>query len=64
MRRGYRVSTFERLQEVIDAVQANPAGLDALVTGFNMPGLSGIDVTRAVLARRAEYLRAPCLRLK
>ena len=49
-RRGYRVTAMLNQQEAIDAVQANPTGFDLLLTDFNMPGMSGLDVAKAVLA--------------
>ena len=49
-RRGFKVTTFTDQQEAIDAVRAKPDGFDLLMTDFNMPGMSGLDVARAVLA--------------
>jgi CheY-like chemotaxis protein len=49
-RRGYEVSAFCDQKEAIDAVWANPQGFDLLLTDYNMPGMSGIDVAREVLA--------------
>ena len=49
-RRGYEVSAFCDQKEAIDAVRANPQGFDLLLTDYNMPGMSGIDVAREVLA--------------
>ena len=49
-RRGYRVTAMLNQQEAIDAVRANPTGFDLLLTDFNMPGMSGLDVAKAVLA--------------
>lgn len=49
-RRGFKVTTFTDQQEAIDAVRAKPTGFDLLMTDFNMPGMSGLDVARAVLA--------------
>ncbi|MEX1166385.1 MAG: ATP-binding protein [Hydrogenophaga sp.] len=49
-RRGYAVTTFTDQQAAIDAVRAQPNGFDLLMTDFNMPGMSGLDVARAVLA--------------
>ncbi len=49
-RRGYRVTAMLNQQDAIDAVRNNPTGFDLLLTDFNMPGLSGLEVARAVLA--------------
>jgi two-component system, cell cycle sensor histidine kinase and response regulator CckA len=49
-RRGYKVSAFTDQNEAIDAVRNDPKGFDLLLTDFNMPGMSGLDVAKAVLA--------------
>ncbi len=43
---GYRVSAYQNPQEAIEAVRESPAAFDLIVTDFNMPGLSGLDVAR------------------
>lgn len=49
-RRGYRVTAFSDPIQAIDSVRAHPEGFDLLLTDFNMPGMSGLDVAKAVLA--------------
>jgi signal transduction histidine kinase len=49
-RRGYKVTALCDQQEAIDAVRAQPQGFQLLMTDYNMPGMSGIDVAREVLA--------------
>ena len=49
-RRGFEVTAFCDQQEAIEAVRTNPDKFDLLLTDYNMPGMSGIDVARAVLA--------------
>jgi two-component system cell cycle sensor histidine kinase/response regulator CckA len=49
-RRGYRVTAFTEQRLAIEAVQADPQAFQLLLTDFNMPGMSGLDVARAVLA--------------
>ena len=49
-RRGYTVTALADQHEAIEAVRANPQAFDLLMTDFNMPGMSGLDVARAVLA--------------
>ncbi len=49
-RRGYRVTAFTEQRQAIEAVRADPAGYHLLLTDYNMPGMSGLDVARAVLA--------------
>lgn len=53
-RRGYRVTALIDQQEAIAAVRAQPESFDLLMTDHNMPGMSGIDVARAVLAIRPD----------
>jgi len=49
-RRGYRVTAFSDPIQAIDAVRAHPEGFDLLLTDFNMPGMSGLEVAKTVLA--------------
>lgn len=49
-RRGYKVTAVCDQQEAINAVRAEPQGFQLLMTDYNMPGMSGIDVAREVLA--------------
>jgi CheY-like chemotaxis protein len=53
-KRGCRVSAFERAEDALALVRAHPADVDLLVTDYNMPGLSGLDVVRQVKAWRAD----------
>lgn len=53
-KRGCRVSAFERAEDALALVRAHPADADLLVTDYNMPGLSGLDVVRQVKAWRAD----------
>jgi CheY-like chemotaxis protein len=53
-RRGYAVSGFTDPHEATQALQSDPARYDLLVTDYNMPGYSGIDLVRAALAIRAD----------
>ena len=49
-RRGYKVTALTDQHEAIDAVRASPDGFHLLMTDYNMPGMSGVDVAREVLA--------------
>ncbi|MGC4367873.1 hybrid sensor histidine kinase/response regulator [Hydrogenophaga sp. R2] len=49
-RRGFRVTAFTAQNDAIEAVRAAPGQFDLLLTDFNMPGMSGLEVARAVLA--------------
>jgi PAS domain S-box-containing protein len=45
-RSGYRVSGYHDPQEAIEAVREHPDAFDFVVTDFNMPEFSGLDVAR------------------
>lgn len=51
-RSGYRVSGFNDPQEAIEALRDHPDAFDFVVTDFNMPEFSGLDVARAVAGIR------------
>ncbi len=53
-RRGHRVTTFTNQADALAALQANPFAFDLFLTDYNMPGPSGLEVTRAALAIRAD----------
>jgi CheY-like chemotaxis protein/two-component sensor histidine kinase len=52
-RAGYRVSCFQDAQAALDAFAAQPESFDVVVTDYNMPHLSGLDVAREILRVRA-----------
>ncbi len=43
-RQGYRVQTFTDPRAAVHALRADPACCDLLLTDFNMPGYSGVDL--------------------
>ena len=47
-RRGYQVTAHISPDDALAALRANPQAFDLVVTDFNMPGKSGIEVARAV----------------
>ncbi|MGS5086506.1 PAS domain-containing hybrid sensor histidine kinase/response regulator [Hydrogenophaga sp. A37] len=53
-RRGYRVSAYHDQRAALDAISADPAGIDLVLTDYNMPGMSGLDVARLVRAIRPD----------
>ena len=50
-RKGFAVTTFTDPRDALAALQAAPQGFDLLVTDYNMPGFSGVDLLRAVRAQ-------------
>jgi signal transduction histidine kinase/ActR/RegA family two-component response regulator len=51
-RAGWRPSIHTSAQSALAAVRADPRGCDLLVTDFNMPELSGLEVCRQLAALR------------
>lgn len=49
---GYEVSDFCRPSDALDAFARDPNRYDVLCTDLNMPGMSGVDLCRAVRQRR------------
>ena len=53
-RQGYQVTGYTNAAEAIAAFQVNPSHFDIVVTDYNMPGMSGIDVVRTLKSMRAD----------
>ena len=53
-RRGYVVSGFTDARDAIDCLKADSKRFDLVVTDYNMPYLSGLDVARKVRDIRAD----------
>ncbi|MEZ5717446.1 MAG: ATP-binding protein [Burkholderiaceae bacterium] len=53
-RRGYQVSGFTDPREAAAVLRADPQKFDLLVTDYNMPGYSGVDLLRAVREIRPD----------
>ena len=51
-RLGYRVTTFDDAARAVAAVRAQPDNFALVVTDFNMPAMTGLDVARALIAVR------------
>lgn len=53
-RRGFRVSGYTDPREALAAVRAGPELFDLVVTDFNMPHMSGMEVAQALREIRAD----------
>lgn len=53
-RRGYRVSACTESQEALNALRTDPAAFDLVLTDYNMPGLSGVEIAYEVRAIRGD----------
>jgi two-component system, cell cycle sensor histidine kinase and response regulator CckA len=53
-RRGVRVSGYTDPREALAALRENSHAFDMVLTDYNMPGMSGLDVARAVRQIRAD----------
>ncbi|MFN3377248.1 MAG: ATP-binding protein [Burkholderiaceae bacterium] len=53
-RRGYEVTVFNDPHAAVAALRQNPQRADLLVTDYNMPGYSGVELLRDVVALRAD----------
>ena len=51
---GYRVTGYTKPTEALDEIRADPAGFDIVVTDYNMPGMSGLEVASALAQLRAD----------
>ncbi|WP_284615537.1 CHASE domain-containing protein [Aquabacterium humicola] len=47
-RAGYRVRAFVDARAALEALRAEPEAFDLVITDYNMPELSGLDVVRAL----------------
>lgn len=53
-RKGLKVSTYTDPLQALAALRDNPADIDLLVTDYNMPGYSGVDLLRDAAAIRPD----------
>lgn len=57
-RLDYHVSGYTEAEAALAAVRADPGGFDLVVTDYNMPGMSGIDVAEELARIRPDLLVA------
>ena len=53
-RKGFKVTVFSDPHEAEAALRSQPESFDLLVTDYNMPGYSGLDLLRDAKAIRAD----------
>jgi PAS domain S-box-containing protein len=51
---GYRVSAYSEQRVALDAVLSGKLRVDLVVTDFNMPGTSGLEIARAIRDARPD----------
>ncbi len=51
---GYQVSAFSRCEEALNAFRSHPDAFDLIITDMTMPGITGLQLTREVLALRSD----------
>jgi PAS domain S-box-containing protein len=57
-RLGYRVSGYTSADEALAAFRRDPDAFDLVLTDYNMPGLSGMDVALSMMSVRPSLLVA------
>ncbi|AEB08403.1 response regulator [Desulfobacca acetoxidans] len=53
-RLGYQVTAVTNSQEALKIFQANPDAFDLVITDLTMPHLTGLELSRKILQRRAD----------
>ena len=53
-RGGYRVDGFTRVQEALKAFKAEPRSYDVVITDYNMPGMSGMELAQQLMRIRPD----------
>src|SRR4051794_13518905 len=53
-RLGHEVSGYTQSDRALALLEADPSAFDLVVTDFNMPGLSGLDVAHRCLSLRPD----------
>jgi PAS domain S-box-containing protein len=55
-RHGYRVDGYTRAAAALAAFRADPQSYDLVITDYNMPGMSGMEVARQILSIQPDTL--------
>jgi CheY-like chemotaxis protein/two-component sensor histidine kinase len=53
-REGFRVTAFTHAEQALAAVRAHAHDFDVMVTDYNMPGMSGLELARRVQSIRSD----------
>ena len=53
-REGFRVTTFTHAEQALAAVRTHAHAFDLMVTDYNMPGMSGLELARRVQSIRGD----------
>jgi two-component system, cell cycle sensor histidine kinase and response regulator CckA len=51
---GHAVEGFTHAEQAVEAFRGDPSRIGLIVTDFSMPGVSGLDVARELLAIRRD----------
>jgi PAS domain S-box-containing protein len=55
-RLGYEVTGFSDSTRALEEFRARPSDFDAVISDFSMPGLSGLDLVREIVALRQDVV--------
>jgi CheY-like chemotaxis protein len=55
-RLGYEVTGFSDSTRALEAFRARPLDFDAVISDLSMPGLSGLDLVREIVAVRKDVV--------
>ena len=53
-RRGFQIAVYTDAIEAMSQIRRDPSAFDLIVSDYNMPEMSGLDVARAVRALRPD----------
>ena len=51
---GYHVEGFTRVAEALSAFRSQPQNYDVVITDYNMPGMSGVQLAQQVVSIRPD----------